>query len=231
MTRPLIPLLLSAMLMAGAAAADTPQRSITVTGEGRVAAAPDMARLQAGAVARADTAEGALAAMSDMMAAVLEALKAEGIAPEKIQTQSLGLMPLRPNRNDPGVDPLAVIGFEARSEVAVELTDLARVGPVIDTLVKAGANDISRLSFDIADPAGLRDAARKAAVADALASAKLYADAAGVELGEVLSLSEQGGGMPRPEMAGRALMADAAVPVAEGELQVTARVTLVIALD
>jgi uncharacterized protein YggE len=96
-------------------------------------------------------------------------------------------------------------------------------------VLEDGANRFSGLNFGVQVPGPLQDQARQAAVAEALRKAQLYADAAGVELGEVMSISENTAqyGPPMARMA--ADMAEA-VPIAEGELSLSQSVTLVIAL-
>lgn len=233
MTKSLIALLAATVMMAGASQsvmADTFQRSITVQGEASVSATPDVARIQAGVIARGDTALEAMEDASQAMNEVFAALADARVDPSKIQTSALNLVPVH-DRGQQGTRELDVIGFEARNRVSVTIDGTDQLGPVLDALVSAGANDISGLSFGLADAKPAQDEARKAAVADALDKAGLYAGAAGVALGEVLSISEAGAVSPRPEMMAMARMADSAVPIAEGEVQITARVTLVIALD
>ena len=87
------------------------------------------------------------------------------------------------------------------------MRNLDKLGEVLDRLVGLGANEMAGLSFDVSQGEKLKDDARKEAVANAQRRAKLYADAAGVELGEVLRIDEGGDSGPRPVFAGRALKA------------------------
>ena len=114
----------------------------------------------------------------------------------------------------------------------VRVRDLSILGEVLDAVARDGANSFEGLTFGLADPAAAGDAARRAAVADARRKAALYAEAAGVALGPLLSFAESGGA-PVPQMMARAEMAMAsdAVPVAPGELTLTQRVTLTYALS
>ena len=90
------------------------------------------------------------------------------------------------------------------------------------------ANTLNGLSFGLADDRPLMDAARKEAVADAAARAALYAEAAGVKLGRVMTIAEAGGYAPPRPMAMEAGFAKAAdVPVAPGELTISASVSVV----
>jgi uncharacterized protein YggE len=84
--------------------------------------------------------------------------------------------------------------------------------------VSDGSNQINGVMFSIADPEPLRDKARQAAVADAERKAKLYADAAKLTLGQIVTLSESNFQPPVPVMT-KSMHADgaASVPIAEGE--------------
>lgn len=205
------------------AAAQAP--AIIVTGEGRVEAAPDMATLHIGVRARAETPGAALEEMSDRAGAVLARMEAAGIAARDLQTSELRLAPVwQRDRDEP--EP-RLIGHEATTRVTVRLRDLAGLGAVLDAAVADGADSFDGLEFGIAEPRALADEARRRAVADALRKAELYAEAAGVPLGPVSRITEAATGTPRPMMLRDAPMAmEAAVPIAEGELEITARVTL-----
>ena len=64
-------------------------------------------------------------------------------------------------------------------------------------------------------------------MADARRKAELYAQAAGVRVGRVLEIAEQGISVPRPRlMQATEMRARAAVPVAPGEQRVSANVTV-----
>ncbi len=203
--------------------------TITVSGEGRVSRAPDMAEMRLSVTALAPTAAAALAQASGQLAGVLKRLAAEGVAEADLQTTGLSLAP-RWDTPPAGSGQVAKIaGFEAASTLTVKLRALDKLGGLLDAVVKDGANGFSGLSFGLADPAAAEDAARRAAVADAMHKAALYAAAAGVKLGPLEAIRDGGESRPVP-MLRAAPMAMAAVPVAQGELEITAQVTLVFAI-
>ena len=110
--------------------------------------------------------------------------------------------------------------------VTVRVRALDQVGSVLDAAVTDGANTLNGISFGLADPVPATDEARKAAVADARRKAELYAAAAGVKVGKVLSISENGG-YAQPMMMAEAMAGkSAAVPVQAGELSVAASVNV-----
>lgn len=221
------PLLLAVLAAAAAAAVAAPPalaqqagpapRQIVVTGEGQVTAAPDMAVIQSGVMTEAATAAEAVAANSAAMEKVVAALRRAGIEPRDIQTSDFSVQP-RYVHDDRGTNPPRLVGYMVSNMVGVRVRALDRLGAVLDDLVAAGANQIHGLSFDIADKAALLDDARRAAVEDARRKADLYAKAAGVRLGALISIDERAG-QARPVQF-RAMAAESfsgRVPVQTGE--------------
>ena len=198
---------------------------ITVQGVGQVDAAPDMATIQAGVTAQGDTAAEALNQTSAATANVLETLAEAGIEPRDVQTRGLSLNPLWTSRKASGAPEIA--GYEARNTVMVRVRALDRLGVLLDAVVESGANQFHGLTFGVRNPKPLQDEARALAVKDALDRAALYAEAAGVALGDIVEISELGGGGgPRPMAIERMAVADS-VPIAAGELTLSASVTVV----
>lgn len=220
-------LLALALPLASPAAAQSPEGpALTVTGEGRVAALPDQAVLRVGVEARDASAAAAMNGASDRMAALLETLAARGIAARDIQTASLSLDQIALDRD--GAARLGETVYRARNTLTVTLRAVEEAGTVLQLLLEAGANDFSGLSFGLQDPRPVEDEARRAAIADARAKAELYAEAAGVTLGPIRSITEGGTSGPMPMDAPMMLEArGAAVPVAAGETMVRAHVQVV----
>jgi uncharacterized protein YggE len=210
-----------------ALADEQPQkRTITIEGKGSVKAAPDMVNVSAGVESQASTAKDALARNTAAMTKVVEALKSEGIAPEDIQTTNFSVNPRYEDRDDG--KPARIIGYTVSNAVFVTTHDIGKLGAILDQLVSAGSNSIGGISFDLDKPEELQNQARKLAMADAIAKAKLYTEAAGAELGPVMTITEQGGYIPRS--AGAPMMEATAgkpVPIEPGtekldiEVQVT----------
>jgi uncharacterized protein YggE len=110
----------------------------------------------------------------------------------------------------------------------IRLRDLDAAGEAVGALVEAGANRLNGLSFGFADSTALMDEARRDAVADARRKAELFAEAAGVTLGPVMSIQEQGGGGMRLMAMARSMDAmESAVPLERGENTVSAQVHVV----
>ena len=157
------------------------------------------------------------------MQKVVAALKASGIDAKDIQTSSLRVEP-RYTRPKEG-EAAQIDGYRVINQVQIVARNLDRLGDILDQLVSLGANDTGGLSFEASQAETLRDDARKEAVANARRRAELYAKAAGVELGEVLSIDEGGGEAPQPVMhMARAMKSS--VPVERGTQTLSANVTI-----
>ncbi|MFD2781312.1 SIMPL domain-containing protein [Novosphingobium pokkalii] len=175
---------------------------LTVQAEGRSTRVPDLAVFSAGVTSEGKTASEALAANARAMNATMAALKASGVAARDMQTSNLSVSPVYgeqkrlPDGSTQG-DPV-IVGYRATNQVQVKQRDLARYGQVIDTLVKAGANEVNGPSFQLDKPDAAMDEARVDAVSKARARAELYARAAGLKVVRVLTISETGGWSPQP---------------------------------
>ena len=205
-------------------------RQIVVSGTGRVDMAPDMATIRIGVTHQAEVAAEALQQTSDALAAMLERLSGLGVEARDVQTSGLSLGPVWRDRPDPQAQPVPW-GFEASNVVTVRLRDIDSVGTVLDALVSDGANRLDGVSFGLQAADDAEDEARRTAVENARRKAALYAEAAGVSLGAVVSLTETGGSSPRPMMMEMAAMRADSVPVAAGEIGISASVQMVFVLE
>ncbi|MBE3639181.1 SIMPL domain-containing protein [Mangrovicoccus algicola] len=217
-------------LIAPAAVHAQGQAELAVTGTGEIQVVPDMATVTLGVEEQGMTAEEAMTAASDKIAAVLAVVAEAGVAPEDVQTAGLTLNPVYETPRDDVNRPPRILGFEAGSTLRVTVRDLDGLGGILDSVVREGANTFRGLDFALQDPAMAHDDARREAVTDALAKAAVIAEAAGGSRGAILSIREEGAGAVRPEYSARMVMSDGAMPVAPGSLNVTERVTIIFAL-
>jgi uncharacterized protein len=193
-------------------------RVISLSGHGEVRQAPDTAYVITGVLSQGVTAGEALAANTKAMNALFAALKDGGIADKDVQTSNFMVQP-RYNFQENKAPEL--VGYDVSNTVTVKIRKLGDLGLLLDKLVQAGSNQINGIGFEISEPTAALDEARKLATADATRKAKIYAEAMGVALGPVMSISEGVNYQPPMPMArGKVMMADAAaapVPVAAGE--------------
>lgn len=219
------------MLSAAPLAADddSPARTLSISGAGTVAAAPDLAQITVGVTTTAATARDALTANNGRTEGVFEFLRASGIGPGDMQSTDISVSPqFRPRRGNEPVEP-EIIGYTVRNNVHITVRDLAGFGAVLDGVVSAGANMVQGIRFDVAERDALEKTAMANAVRDAVARARTIADAAGIELGDVLTINAGGVGPAPRQFLARAEASS--VPVAAGELTVRAQVSVVFAIE
>ncbi|MBX0327859.1 SIMPL domain-containing protein [Oscillochloris sp. ZM17-4] len=197
-------------------------RQITVVGSGEVKVTPDTASVQIGVETTAPTTQEALSQNSAQASAIIEQIKALGVAEKDIQTSGFNIYP---TYNDTGRE---VTGYTVSNQVSVTIRDLAQAGGLLDQVVQAGANRIYGVSFSVADPSAALAQARDKAVADAKARAEQLAGQAGATVGQVLVISENVGSgpvVPMP-MMDRAMGASAEAPIQAGEQSYSAQVQI-----
>lgn len=192
-------------------------RIISLSGHGEVRATPDLAYVTSGVVTQGATAAEALAANSKAMADLFAALKESGIEDRDVQTSNFSVQPRYDFSNNQAPK---MVGYDVSNNVTVTLRKVDTLGTLLDRMVQSGSNQISGISFDVSKPEDAMDEARKLATEDATRKAKVYAKAMGIELGNVMQVSEGSAAQPPMPMVRSTMMkADAAppVPMAAGE--------------
>lgn len=221
----------AALLMATPGLAQDAQSTmgtITMEGIGSVAVAPDMAVISTNVATTAKTASDALAENSAAIAKVIDAVKAAGVEAKDIQTQGFGIYPRYESSTSSGRQP-KIAGYEVRNGIEVNVRDLDKLGGLLTIAVESGANSVGSIRFEVSDPEDKLDEARKAAVAAARQKAETFASAAGVELGNILSITESNVQGPVPGMSRALSLASAApgaAPIEAGEETISANVTI-----
>ena len=201
------------------------QRTIVVSGTGRVAVDPDVAELRLGVAISRPSVEGARAAAAEAMTAILAAVVAAGVAQRDVRTTLLSVQPRYDYRD--GKAP-TLTGYDLSNVVEVTTRELANLGAVVDGALSAGATSLDGLAFRVADPRDAERAARVAAVAEARSRAEVLAEAAGVSIAGVAGIVE-GGPPPTWPQAKAARMlqaADAGTPVEAGTTEISVTVTV-----
>lgn len=213
-----------------AAAQDgAPARTITVSGYGQESGTPDVAYLYLGVDSTNENPTEAFNQVNTMIEAVNAAVMALGIAGDDIQTSSINLWVQ--DSFDPATgSPTGGRTYRAQNMVTVTVRDVNAVGDVITAAIAAGANSINGLSFGIAEPTALAQAARLNAIADARARAEQIAAALGVTLGEPISADESisGGAVSQPMYA---MGMGGGGAVSEGQLAVSVQLTITYAIQ
>ena len=208
--------------------------TISVSGEGRAFANPDIASLNFGVqTGRQKTAEAAMEILAKNMKQVVAAVEGAGVEEKDINTQHLSLNPSydwdEGKRRDQG--------FEASQSLRVKVRDLDAVSKVLGAATAAGANQAGGVSFTIDDPEEIREEAREKAIAQAKKKGKQLAKQLGKKLGDIKGFSEGGGYQPYPMMRSMAMDAmggaveEMAPPIPVGEQEVNVSVSITFELE
>lgn len=209
------------------ALADAPEkRTISLSATGAVKATPDKVDITTGVTSEGQTARDALDKNTEATAKVVDGLKSASIEPKDIQTTNFSVSPIYEQRKQG--QAAFITGYRVTNQVHIIVRDTGELGEILDKVVRLGANQIGSIAFGVSEPEALKDEARKQAMRNAIADAKLYAETAGVELGPVLTITEESGGyIPRRAEAAAPMAMDKAVPIEAGTttIEVRLRVT------
>jgi uncharacterized protein len=223
--------LLGALILSAcgpAAVSSGNERTLNVNGTGQVFITPDIAYLYVGVHTEKSTAAEAVSANNAQTQQVIDALKNFGVDEKDIHTSSFSIWPI--DRYDPATGTSTGEKYYAvDNTVYVTARDLTKLGALLDTVVKAGANSINSIQFDLADKTEVMKQARAAAVANAKSQAEELAGLANVSLVEITNISYtdstpyvyaemgRGGG-------GGGIQAN--VPIEPGQMTITANVSV-----
>jgi uncharacterized protein YggE len=199
-----------------------------VSGEGRVAAAPDMALLGVGVSTKEDTVAAANSAVQAAMDRLLSSLEADGIVEKDIQTSQFSISP----EYDYQFSEPRLTGYRVTHMLQVKVRNIDRAGEVIDDAVEAAGDlvQVGSITLTIDDTSALAKRARELAMADAKAKAEELAQLADVELGKPISISESSYTPSPPVYYDRAVggeeLAPAQTSISTGELEVVVSVQM-----
>lgn len=191
---------------------------LSVSADGSSEARPDMATINLGVTTEGQTAAAALAENARRMTALTAALRRAGVAERDIQTSNVSVYPQQ--QYVEGQQP-RITGYQANNSVTAKVRRIDNTGRVIDAAVAAGGNTVNGVSFSHSDPDAQLDVARRDAIAEARRRAELYANALGMRVNRIVSVSEGGGYAPPIPVAYERLQAAdaAATPISPGEIE------------
>ena len=240
-TNLIVILILLSMLVAGCAGSAAAQsltatpeseeikpvtRTLSVSGSGIAYITPDIAYVNIGVHTEGKDAARAVAENNSQTQEVSAAIKSLGVSEKDIQTTNFSIYPRQ--EYSPDGKPTGEITYIVDNSVYVTVRDLDKIGDLLNTVVKAGANSIYGIQFDVADKAAALSEARKAAMQNANTVAEELAAAAGLSLGAIQTINTSSSDAPTPVYVERAaVMADAAVPVSPGQMSITVYVSVV----
>jgi uncharacterized protein YggE len=217
---------------AARAAQQEPDRRpvVVTTGEGMIKAAPDRAFVSFTTETRHRQPKEAQEDNAEAMEDVQRKLKGAGIPADAIRTLAYELQP----EFDYANNRQTLRGYVARNTIEVRMDELTRLGGIIDLSVGSGATSVSGVRFDLKNRESLERDALKMAVADARARAEAAVSGAGASIDRVIRIEEQRDviyPIPQPRVAMmREEAQQAETPIAPGQMEIRARVTLTAAL-
>ena len=247
---------LAMLLCSAAVAAETPSKTLTVTGRSTLSVMPDTARVQYGVVTVATSLDEARSSNAVAARRVTDALKALKLPESKTTTRSDGTLQtttgLAVRTGDVRVELIydeprtptrlpSVLGFRVVNSSVARYHDddpgklSATAARIFDTVLKAGANQVGGVEFSLRDEAAAQERALAAAVANARRRAELLAREGRVRIQGVRSISETDYGFPREALSNQAGFAggeaDVATPLQAGALLYHGSVTVVYDLE
>ena len=178
--------LLAAVTMMTACLPALAETRIAVSGTGETRISADTAVVSLGVSARDQDVLKAQQKVNEAIAKIRQALTDSGVAEENINTDYMSIYALY-NYDE---DVEKVQAYNASMTLAVKVTDMEIVGTVIDEAFAAGANTLNGISFSASDTDAARDESLKAAVAEASAKAEVLAEAAGMKITGIETISE-----------------------------------------
>jgi len=202
-----------------------PTRSMTVTGTGEVYLTPDIAYINIGVRTQGQDIKEALAQNTLSAQKVRDDLTRLEVDQKDIQTTAFNIY----QQNDYGPQgEITRTYYVTENSLYVTIRKLDKLGDILDTVVKSGANDINNISFDIQDKEKYTAEARQKAIENALTIAEEQARAAHVQLGQLITMNVYSSVVPAPSYSARAMQAPsgAAVPIATGQLLITVNADL-----
>lgn len=207
---------------------------LTVHGEAKVEVPPDQLRLRLSVVTSNADSDLALQDNNRQMNELIEVLNEVGLNINDYRTGQFQTRPewSRPPRPAPANWQRSIVGYTVSNELLIKTDQVELAGKLLATAQNAGANQIGGLTFALAEPADHREEAIALATRRALRKAQTLAEAAGVELGSIqsLTLDQAVAPGPRPRMAmmeAKSSVVSDAVPVNAGNVDVRAGVTVV----
>jgi len=211
-----------------AATTDRRVTRVMVAGDSIVQAQPDTAIVTVSVVTQN---RQALAAQQDNATrtdAVVRALKAAAGSGAEVKTSGYSVQPQRIYKEG---QPPTISGYEARNSVTVTLSDLTKVGSVIDAAAQAGANDVAGIAFTLRQDRQARDRALSEATREAVSKAQVIASALGGRVVRIVEVQEEGFQQrpPVPVYQYDSFQAKAAVstPIEVGALDIASKVQVI----
>jgi len=162
-------------------------REITVSGEGRTFAVPDIALIQLGVVTEGLKVGDVVRENTEKMNNILKEIKDLGIEEKDIKTTTYNLAP----RYEWTEDGKRIFkGYTLTQQINVKIRNFEKIGDVLEKSTEKGANLVGDLQFSIDEPEKVRQEARKEAIEKAKAKASQISTDSGLKLVKLVNVYE-----------------------------------------
>jgi len=203
------------------------KNTITISGEGKIFATPDIGVIDLGVVSDAKTVAGAQKDNVEKMNKITQAMKDLGVEEKDLKTTNYSIYPSYQyisGRSD-------IIGYEVSQTLEVKIRNLDKVGDILAKAAELGANQVGSLSFTFDDPEKLNQEARTKAIANAKEKADALSNVLDVKLIRIINFTESSYVPPIPYYSKRSLGmggGETATPdIQTGQNEVSSNVTIV----
>ncbi|HEV8370307.1 MAG TPA: SIMPL domain-containing protein [Pyrinomonadaceae bacterium] len=204
---------------------------VLVSGDSVVQVQPDTAVLTISVVTQSKQALEAQQQNATKTEAVVRALKAVAGSGSEVKTSGYSLQPQRVYKEG---QPPTITGYEARNSVSVTISDLTKVGAVIDAAAQAGANDVGGIAFTLRQDRPAKDKALGEATREALSKARVIAQALNGRVSRIVEVQEDGFQRPQPIYQAQEfamVRSQASTPIEVGSLDIRSRVQLIAEIE
>jgi len=208
---------------------DTQGPILVVTGLGQVEVQPDQAKITLAVVSAGKSMEELQNQNSRTVNQVVNSLLEEGVQRYQIETTGYNAWPQHDYGDSRDTHPPEIIGYQVRNQITITSSDLPKVGSIINTALKAGANEVQDVAYSLDDYSSAQATALNKACANANIKANAIARALGIKMGAIISVKE--GSNPAdvyPVYIGTAGagMAEGNIPIQPGKITVRSTVTI-----
>lgn len=205
------------------------ESTIRVSATGQVEADPDEAILRVAAVATGDTANAARERLAENVSSMREALAEANVSDDDVRTIAYDIF--QEEDRDPETGERTTGPYRATQAFEITVSDIDRIGPIIDAAVSGGANRVDDIQLTLSEETSreLRAEALTEAMENARSDAEAVANASELTIVGVHSVDTADSGFEpfRAQVATEAAADAGGTQIDSGPVTVTATVTVV----
>jgi len=201
-------------------------KEITVSGEGKTFAKPDIALVNLGVNTQGLKSQDVVDKNNKIMNQVIQSVKGLGVDDKDIQTIAYNLSPLYDYKESGRV----FRGYTLDQQIQVKIRDFGKINDILDRATSDGATAVGNLQFTVDDMEKVRAEARAKAIEQAKQKALTLVGQAGLKIERLVNISEGYGPSPAPfygqSFAGATIKESVSPQIQTGQLEVNSTITL-----